>query len=55
MTLVAHSIGVGHAMEAAEQLQAEDGISVEVINLRSLRPLDEATIIASVKKTNRYD
>jgi pyruvate dehydrogenase E1 component beta subunit len=43
---------VGMAMQAAEKL-AEQGISAEVINLRTIRPLDTETIIASVKKTNR--
>ncbi|WP_027283876.1 pyruvate dehydrogenase complex E1 component subunit beta [Rubritepida flocculans] len=52
VTLVAFSIMVGMAMQAAEKL-AEQGISAEVINLRSLRPLDTATIVESVKKTNR--
>jgi len=52
VTLVAYSISVGWALEAAEKL-AEEGISAEVINLRSLRPLDTHTIIESVKKTNR--
>ena len=52
VTLVAFSIMVGMAMQAAEQLAAQ-GISAEVINLRSLRPLDTATIAASVRKTNR--
>jgi pyruvate dehydrogenase E1 component beta subunit len=52
VTLVAFSIMVGMAMAAAEKL-AEQGISAEVINLRSLRPLDTATIVESVKKTNR--
>jgi len=52
VTLVAFSIMVGMAMQAAEKL-AEQGISAEVINLRSLRPLDIDTIVASVKKTNR--
>jgi len=52
VTLVAFSIMVGMAMQAAEKL-AEQGISAEVINLRSLRPLDIETIVASVKKTNR--
>lgn len=52
VTLVAYSIAVGWALEAAEKL-AEEGISAEVINLRSLRPLDTHTIIESVKKTNR--
>ena len=40
-------------MEAAEILQKEYGINAEVINLRTIRPLDTATILASVKKTNR--
>jgi pyruvate dehydrogenase E1 component beta subunit len=52
VTIVAFSIMVGVAMQAAEKL-AEQGISAEVINLRSLRPLDTETIVASVKKTNR--
>ncbi|MCX5614044.1 MULTISPECIES: pyruvate dehydrogenase complex E1 component subunit beta [Bombella] len=52
VTLVAFSIMVGVALEAAEQLAAQ-GIEAEVINLRSLRPLDTETIIKSVKKTNR--
>src|SRR5690606_9367672 len=46
VTLVAFSIMVGHALKAAELL-AEQGISAEVINLRSLRPLDMPTIISS--------
>jgi pyruvate dehydrogenase E1 component beta subunit len=52
VTLVAFSIMVGVAMKAAEAL-AEQGISAEVINLRSLRPLDIGTVVASVKKTSR--
>jgi pyruvate dehydrogenase E1 component beta subunit len=52
VTLVAFSIMVGVAMKAAEAL-AEQGIEAEVINLRSLRPLDTATIVDSVKKTSR--
>ena len=52
VTLVAFSIMVGKAIEAAEKL-AEDGISAEVIDLRTLRPLDASTIVRSVKKTNR--
>ena len=52
VTIVAFSIMVGVALKAAEALAAE-GIEAEVINLRSLRPLDTATIINSVKKTNR--
>lgn len=52
VTITAFSIMVGKALEAADQL-AELGISAEVINLRSLRPLDSETIIKSVQKTNR--
>jgi len=52
VTLVAFSISVSLAMQAAEAL-AEKGISAEVVNLRSLRPLDIDTIAASVRKTNR--
>jgi pyruvate dehydrogenase E1 component beta subunit len=52
VTILAFSIMVGMAMQAADKL-AEQGISAEVINLRSLRPLDIDTIVASVKKTNR--
>ncbi len=52
VTIVAFSIMVGVAMKAAEVL-AGQGISAEVINLRSLRPLDTATVVESVKKTNR--
>jgi pyruvate dehydrogenase E1 component beta subunit len=52
VTLVAHSICVGLILEAAEKLTAE-GIDAELIDLRTLRPLDTATVIESVKKTNR--
>ena len=52
VTIVSFSRMVGVALQAAEKL-AEQGISAEVINLRTLRPLDTATIIESVKKTNR--
>jgi pyruvate dehydrogenase E1 component beta subunit len=52
VTLVAYSITVGMALEAAEKLAAE-GINAEVIDLRTLRPLDTATVLASVAKTNR--
>ncbi len=52
VTITAYSRMVGVALEAAEKLAAE-GIDAEVINLRSLRPLDTATIVASVMKTNR--
>jgi len=52
ITITAYSIMVGKALEAAETLAAE-GIDAEVIDLRSIRPLDIETIVASVKKTNR--
>ena len=52
VTIVAFSIMVGRALEAAARL-AEQGISAEVIDLRSIRPLDSATIVESVKKTSR--
>ena len=52
VTLVSYSIGVGVSLAAAETLAAE-GIDAEVIDLRTLRPLDTATVLASLKKTNR--
>jgi pyruvate dehydrogenase E1 component beta subunit len=52
VTVVAHSKMVHRALQAAEQLRTEE-IDVEVIDLRSLRPLDVDTILASVRKTNR--
>ncbi|MSP02653.1 MAG: pyruvate dehydrogenase complex E1 component subunit beta [Acetobacteraceae bacterium] len=52
VTIVAFSLMVGVALKAAEMLAAQ-GIEAEVINLRSLRPLDTDTVVASVKKTNR--
>jgi len=52
ITIVAFSIMVGKALEAANELE-KNGINAEVINLRTLRPLDIETIINSVKKTNR--
>lgn len=52
VTLVSYSRRVGTCLEVAEEL-AKEGIECEVINLRSIRPLDRETIIKSVKKTNR--
>ena len=52
VTITAHSRMVGFALQAAEQLAAE-GISCEVVDLRTLRPLDHETIVESVKKTSR--
>ncbi len=52
VTIVSFGIGMTYAMEAAEKL-AEEGISAEVIDLRTLRPIDYATVLESVQKTNR--
>jgi pyruvate dehydrogenase E1 component beta subunit len=52
VTLVSYSIGVKFALDAAEKLAAE-GVDAEVIDIRTIRPLDIETIIESVKKTNR--
>lgn len=53
LTLIAHGRAVIACLEAAEKLQAEHGISAEVVDLRSIRPLDEETFLNSVRKTNR--
>jgi len=52
-TITAHAKMVGFSLQAAEVLQRDHGISCEVVNLRSLRPLDRPTIIKSVMKTSR--
>lgn len=52
VTIVSFGIGMAHALDAAEKL-AEEGVEAEVIDLRTLRPMDTATVIESVKKTNR--
>ncbi|MES2442582.1 MAG: pyruvate dehydrogenase complex E1 component subunit beta [Pseudomonadota bacterium] len=52
VTIVSYSIGVGLALEAAETLAGE-GVDAEVVDLRTLRPLDTATVLESLKKTNR--
>ncbi len=52
VTIVSFGIGMTYALEAAEKL-AEDGISAEVLDLRTIRPMDTAAIIRSVQKTNR--
>jgi len=52
VTITAHARMVGFALQAAEKL-AEEGIEAEVIDLRTLRPLDHETIVESVKKTSR--
>ncbi|QIR84316.1 pyruvate dehydrogenase complex E1 component subunit beta [Paracoccus sp. AK26] len=52
VTIISFGIGMAHALEAADKL-AQEGIEAEVIDLRTLRPIDYGTIIESVKKTNR--
>jgi len=52
VTIISFGMGMTYALEAADQLQAS-GISAEVVDLRSLRPIDYDTVIASVQKTNR--
>ena len=52
VTIVSYSIGVGLSLEAAEKL-AEEGIEAEVIDLRTLRPLDKEAVLTSLAKTNR--
>ena len=52
VTIVSFGIGMQYALEAADKLAA-DGVSAEVIDLRTLRPMDLPTVIASVQKTNR--
>lgn len=53
ISLIAHGRSVLHALEAAETLQKEHNINAEVLDLRSIRPLDQDAIIQSVMKTNR--
>jgi 2-oxoisovalerate dehydrogenase E1 component beta subunit len=53
VTIVTWSAMVFKALEAAEKLEKEDGLSVEVLDLRSLLPMDDEAIMASVRKTNR--
>jgi 2-oxoisovalerate dehydrogenase E1 component beta subunit len=53
LTIVTYGMMVHESAKAAEQLQTEDGVSVEIIDLRTLQPLDEDAIVNSVKKTNR--
>jgi pyruvate/2-oxoglutarate/acetoin dehydrogenase E1 component len=53
LTIVTYAATVWKALEAAEELARSDGLDVEVIDLRSLLPIDDAAIEASVKKTNR--
>jgi len=52
ITIVAHSLGVQKAMEGAAELSEKEGIECEVVNMRTIRPIDTETIINSVRKTN---
>ena len=53
VSIITYAATVWKALEAAEQLAKDDGISVEVIDLRTLLPMDDEAIVATVKKTNR--
>ena len=53
LSIVTYAATVWKAIEAAEQLEREDGLSVEVLDLRTLLPMDDAAIVATVRKTNR--
>lgn len=53
VSVITYAAALWKALEAAEQIQSEDGVSVEVIDLRTLLPLDDEAIVATVKKTNR--
>jgi len=53
LSIITYAATVYKALDAAEQLEREDGLSVEVIDLRSLAPLDDDAVVATVKKTNR--
>jgi 2-oxoisovalerate dehydrogenase E1 component beta subunit len=53
ISIITYAATVWKALEAAEQLEKEDGLSAEVIDLRSLLPMDDEAILATVKKTSR--
>jgi 2-oxoisovalerate dehydrogenase E1 component beta subunit len=53
LSIITYAATVWKSLEAAEQLEREDGLSVEVLDLRTLAPMDDEAILASVKKTNR--
>jgi pyruvate/2-oxoglutarate/acetoin dehydrogenase E1 component len=53
LSIITYAATVWKALEAAEQVEKEDGLSVEIIDLRTLSPLDDEAIVATVKKTNR--
>src|SRR5256885_3822727 len=53
VSIITYAATVWRALEAAEQVEKQDGLSVEVLDLRSLLPMDDEAIVATVKKTNR--
>ena len=53
VSIITYAATVWKSLEAAEQLEKEDGLSVEIIDLRSIAPMDDAAIVTTVKKTNR--
>ncbi|HLA17825.1 MAG TPA: alpha-ketoacid dehydrogenase subunit beta [Dehalococcoidia bacterium] len=53
ITLITYGMMLHHSLKAAETVQAEDGISVEVIDLRTISPLDKETVLSSVEKTGK--
>jgi pyruvate/2-oxoglutarate/acetoin dehydrogenase E1 component len=53
LSIITYAATVWKALEAAEQLEREDGLSVEVLDLRTLAPMDDEAIVATVRKTNR--
>ena len=53
VSIVTYAATVWKSLEAAEQLEKEDGLSVEIVDLRSIAPMDDAAIVATVRKTNR--
>lgn len=52
-TVITYGLTLHYALQAADQLSQDDGVGVEVVDLRTVRPLDVETILASVRKTNR--
>jgi 2-oxoisovalerate dehydrogenase E1 component beta subunit len=53
VSIITYAATVWKALEAADQVEKEDGLSVEVVDLRTLLPMDDEAIVATVKKTNR--
>src|SRR5207248_7925687 len=53
LTVIAYGLMLHQALEAAERLQQEEGASAEVVDVRTINPLDKATILESVRKTSK--